>query len=220
MGNTLGALDLTANGGSGNWISDADPDNPNKPDKLDSMPGVTVSMWINVRGTISNTTTLASDVANVPVPAGQGGWSFGIGGPDPSNSNVFMEVWNSNSGAGQGSSFRINADRQWVMVAGSFDNATHQLKTYFGTPTSSVVASNVTGAAPDRILLPNDQPFMVAKMPFASPTVPAWIDDVRVYDHALTLSELEAARVAGVPEPCAGVLCAGMMLMTTRRVSR
>jgi hypothetical protein len=57
-------------------------------------------------------------------------------------------------------------------------------------------------------------------MPFASPTGPAWIDDVRVYDHALTLSELEAARVAGVPEPCAGVLCAGMMLMTTRRVSR
>ena len=178
------------------------------------MAGLTVTMWINLRGTISNTTTLASDVANIPIPAGKGGWSFGIGGPDPSNANVFIDTWDSTSGTGVSSLQNFNADHQWVMVAGTLDGS-HVMQTYFGTPTTPVILASVPAVG--KGLLPNDSPFMLGGAPFTLPTVPAWIDDVRVYDHALSLSELDSVRVAALPEPAVAMLLFAPLLIRGRK---
>ena len=197
-GASAGALDLTANGGVGTWVS------PGDINKIDSLTSMTVLMWVNLRGTPSNTTSLASDVSALPPPAGQGGWYFAIGGP-PANCGIAMEIWDSTHGSGQSSVYPLNADHRWVMVAATFDGTTTAMTLYAGTRNSSMASQggpSVVGPG----LLPNTAPFIVGDM---NATLPAWIDDVRIYDRALSLGELEAVRAATAPEPAGGLLIAG-----------
>jgi hypothetical protein len=200
MGGSLGALDLSANDGLGNWMTAGDAD------KLDAMSGVTISMWVNLRGNTTNTAMLASDATPF-----QSGWSFEIGGATPSASHFSIEIWMPGSGTGHSSTTAIDADHKWVMLAGTFDNSSHVIQVYAGSPTSAMMARGSLSAAPGCTLGANAAEFQVGNQVF-SPTenfkIPAWIDNVRVYNRALSLSELEAIRVSEVPEPSTAALCA------------
>lgn len=199
VGGSLGALDLSPNDGAGNWLTAGDAD------KLDAMSGVTISMWVNLRGTTSNTAILASDATPF-----QSGWAFEIGGTPASASYFSMKIWKPGSGTGKSSTVPIDADHKWVMLAGTFDNNSHLIQIYSGSLTSAM-ASRGSGSASGYTLQANTAEFQVGNEVFTPPAnfrIPAWIDNVRVYDRALGLSELEAIRVSEIPEPSAAALCA------------
>jgi hypothetical protein len=127
MGGSVGALDLSANGGLGNWVTAGDAA------KLDTMSGITICMWVNLRGNTTNAAILASD--GTPF---QSGWEFGIHGSTPSVSDFDMTIWRSSAGSGQISTTTIDADHKWVMLAGTFNNSSHLATLYAGSMTASM----------------------------------------------------------------------------------
>jgi hypothetical protein len=190
------ALDLTANNGKGNWIIAGDAD------KLDAMPSLTVLMWVNLRGTPSNTAILAADGSVYGGPGGAGGWDFIIGG-NPASAGFGIEIWAGTGGTGQSNTKPLDADHKWVMLAGTFNPSTHAMNIYGGS-ISSPMSVYGAGTAFGGSLLDNTGPFLVGNAitsPQANWVLPAWIDEVQIYNRALTLNELEAVRQSTAPEP-------------------
>ena len=95
-----------------------------------------------------------------------------------------------------------------MMLAGTFDNNSHVLTLYSGSSTS-LMERHGSGGLAGYALGGNTAEFLVGNVSSTPPVnyqIPAWIDNVRVYNRALSLSELEAIRVSEVPEPSTFVL--------------
>jgi VCBS repeat-containing protein len=197
---STGALDLSVPGS--NTV------NAGHVSKLDSATALTVTAWINVRST-SNLVgkELISD-ANVP-GSFTSGWDFTFasttGSATAGDTAVSFLVYNS-SGAGQGKqSPAFTASNRWVFVAATLD-ANRSLTLYEGD-TSSPVSQLGTPATLSYGLAPNAASLIVGGSGYA-PTSPSytpstWVDDVRIYNTALTAAQLDAVRQSNLP---AGVL--------------
>jgi hypothetical protein len=152
VGGSVGALDLSANGGLGNWMTAGDAD------KLDNMSGITISMWVNLRGATSNYAFLASDAILY-----QTGWTFRIYGSTPSASSFSMEIGKQGSLGGQMSITSLDADHKWIMLAGTFDNNSHLMTISSGSLTSSMVGRGGS-VVPGYTLGDNTAEFQVGKV--------------------------------------------------------
>lgn len=197
-GFSCGALDTTASGS--NYLTTGADVN-----KIDALPAMTVTFWLNLRANPQNYDCIMSDnpgLASAP-PAGTGGWDVHIegsgGSPTADNFKMSFMVCQSSGSVincnGSGSA-AINADHKWVFVAVTYDASRIQ-RYYVGSETVPAAQSGSTFIF-SFPLLDNSTEFRVASdtaAPSVDRTPPAYIDDVRIYNTALTLAQINAIRV-------------------------
>ncbi|UCD30360.1 MAG: LamG domain-containing protein, partial [Planctomycetota bacterium] len=195
------ALDLTPNGAINNYvITGADVN------KIDALTEMTVAMWVNLQANPDNEDSLVSKVPQgFPVPpVGVGGWALWIGevGGNPPTASNFSLNFGIYKSLGtywqiQGSySPAVNADHKWVFLAITYD-ATKRQRFYVGDENTVVSQIGLTQIY-TYDLLDNSSEFRVGSdgfYPGTDYTPPAWIDDVRIYDSALSAAELDQVRL-------------------------
>jgi uncharacterized membrane protein len=189
------SLDLTANGANHNYAytgSDVA--------KIDALSSMTITFWLNLRGDPAVNDCLAADMPSGYPAAGTGGWELRIASGTPTAANfkiAFMLLkangsWNTLETV---PSSAINADHQWVFLAMTF-NTSRQRIWYIGSETSSVASFGAIGAH-NFGLTDNASELRIGSAtsePTVDRTPPAWIDDFRIYDTVLTVSQLDAVR--------------------------
>jgi large repetitive protein len=198
-GASRGALDLTGGGATTNYVGPgADAD------KIDAMPALTVTMWINLRANPNDDDVLISDDPAFPSGANTGGWNLRIhdalGRPNTAASltlfSQFDEQTTSSSGQGQGITWpSLNADKRWVFVAMTY-SANHVVSTYSGDEQAAVALLSFANF--NIPLLDNATALRIGGStidPTNDHTPPAWIDDVRIYNQALSSTDLDGVRL-------------------------
>jgi hypothetical protein len=205
------AIDLSLTAGS-NYVSGGDAN------KLDGLSALTLSTWINIRGSASDNDRLMSKMGSSPYP----GFDWRITG---SSGNRLQFSTNTASGA-ESVSFDFRAvenQERWLFLAVTFDSSTGEVTTYFGdeATTASQLGDTVmhTNGAP----LATGGAFRVGSTNASSSdrTPPFWFDDVRVYDGALSLAEIQAVQqeaLTTIPTPAA--LPAGLLLIGAMSLRR
>jgi len=187
-------------------------------DKLDGMSQITLTTWLNVSAYTSGNHRLASKQN-----AGTfGGFNFSMNatpndGPvGPDNFRVGMFIGN-NVSAGAAdfgaafSSADVDAASKWVLLAVTYDNsaAAGNTKFYIGGVNTPMAQLGADQTLPQLIIDGGPALFGIGytdAAPTANTSVIGFQDDVRVYRTALSLAELEAVRLAIVPEPSAMIL--------------
>jgi uncharacterized membrane protein len=195
------SLDLTGTG-SGYVTTGGDVD------KIDALPAMTATCWINMRSAPAKQDCLLSDKPSGTPPSGQGGWELRItssGTPTADNFQLefsVMESYGTYTNSQGAASPSINAASQWVFVAITY-SSDRKLGFYTGTEYSAPtqIASTGSFAIP---LLQNNTEFRVgsaASEPATDRTPPAWIDDVRIYNQVLSLADLNQVRMSNLFSP-------------------
>lgn len=195
---SCGSLDLTADDANHNYAAST-----SDVQKIDALGAMTVCFWINLQGNPSEDDCIVSDApAGIPA-AGQGGWEVRVSGdetaPTASHFHLSFQVLQANDGwtsIQSQLSPELNASDRWVFVAATYSAALEQ-RYYTGTETAAVsqIGVNAQYSYP---LAENDAEFRVGSAssePLVDRTPPAWIDDVRVYDRALSAAELDEVRL-------------------------
>lgn len=198
-GFSLGGLNLT---------STTSPDHVSggTPTKLDALTQFTLTGWINLQGAPANgNRIMAKQLTTSPTFEG---FSFAFSNPTSgtiSASNFQLNLaLGSSSFAFNTSGANMSADNQWTFVAVSYDgtqNANNVLF-YNGTELDTVGQFGVAGTAAVGTLGANANEFRVGSSSAgAGGSPPMLMDDVRVYNGVLSLSQLDAVRLEAVPEP-------------------
>jgi hypothetical protein len=201
VGNSLGALDLT--GGSQNFVS------AEHVAKLSGFQDLTVCAWVNMR----DSTTSGSIIASIG-DFTRGGWTLSLSAFDPAHSVAGFEAYDGNhSGIGMHANSPINADKRWVFVAGVFNWSTRTITVFQGGMDQPMYMATGMLFAEFPLVTPGDATFTVGPGS-------AWIDEVRVYDRALTISPLESIRRATIPEPCTNLVAPLLGACFYRRAKR
>ena len=197
-GFSCASLDTTASG-SNYLTTGADVS------KIDALPAMTVTFWLNLRANPQANDCIVSDVPGLAAspPSGTGGWNIhieGVSGAPTAGSfklafMVCKSFGSSMSCNGSGSA-AIDADHKWVFVAVTYDASLLQ-RYYVGNETAAAAQSGSTFAF-SYPLLDNSTAFRVGSDtsdPSVDHTPPAYIDDLRIYNTALTLAQINAVRV-------------------------
>jgi hypothetical protein len=216
------ALDLTANGAVDNYVTTG-----TDVDKLDGLSELTATMWVNLQGDPSRGDRLLSDQPAFPPlpPAGEGGWNwrFDDVSDDPLSADSFRmnfewyrSFGNTAQGSGYTSQTTLNGAGRWVFLAATFNGNFGDM--FAGDETSSPIFIGGVGGASFG-LQDNSVEFLVGEsLASGDQTPPAWIDDVRIYDEILTIGQLDAIRMANLPEPNSlGLLALGSIITLERR---
>lgn len=192
------SLDLTA-AGSNYVTTGADMD------KLDAMPELTATFWINMRAAPASADCILSDAPAGTPPSGQGGWDISIpygGSPTADNFQLAFSVSRSTgsvvSRTGQGYTIS-GAGSNWLFVAFTYD-AAQSCRCYIGSEAAIPARIGYIGIL-SRVLPQNSAEFRVGSYtadPNADHTPPAWIDDVRVYNVALSAADLNLVRLSNL----------------------
>lgn len=209
------ALNLTVNGANHNYATTgADVT------KLDALSAMTVTLWVNLQGNPASDDCLASDMAPWGAPAGQGGWELRIMehegvAPTASNFRVAFGVGQTTGGYAyveSQNSEPLNAANRWVFVAVTYDYEPfyqgYIVSYYTGTDAGAVAKLGIYDYLYEFSLLENAAEFRLGSAssePNTDRTPPAWIDDVRVYNRALSLAELEQVRLENVVNSQLGI---------------
>ena len=174
------ALDVSSSATTNNYVY------ATAPAKLNVvLTNLTLTTWINLQGNPSVNDRLMGNVT------ASSGFDFYF---NNTNSSAAQFGFRRNgTGGGTPSVAGVDVTNTWVFVAVVYDGAT--VSFYTGTPTGPVgqlgtnliLAGNITASSAD---------FRVGSTPAtaADRTPPAWFDDVRVYDTALSQSQLESIR--------------------------
>lgn len=201
-GFSCAALDLTANGANHNYAGTGVD-----VEKLDALPALTVTLWVKLQGTPLDQDCLVGDMAPWNAPAGQGGWELRIGAPTASSFKVDFQVLETYGGYAsyQGlNSAAISSPSQWTFIAVTYAWDSYYegyLRLFYVGRESASVAPLGAGLIYTFPLRNNTAEFRVGSAssePTTDYTPPAWIDDVRVYDRALSEMELEWVRQENV----------------------
>lgn len=209
-GASLGALDAV----DGNVIGgDAD--------KLDGLSTATFTAWINLQGAPANGNRVFTKQNGAS--ATFDGFSFALSTPNAGTIGAGNFAMNLAAG---GTSFgfnRSNADLdaadKWIFVAATFNNGAVEFYSGDESAAAAALGSTVLSGTNPAALAANANDFRVATSSTSNVSAPILIDDVRVYDEALSLAGLEAVRLANVPEPTstAALALAGAGLLAHRR---
>jgi VCBS repeat-containing protein len=211
-GATAGALDLTAGTNANSYVTAGDTD------KVDNLTAMTVTLWINLRGTPQDGDRLVSDRPpwSPTPPAGTKGWDWhvsrSINGSLPT-ANTFslqFEMYAS-QGTSSGAQGQIvdgfSANQRWTFLVLSV-GADGTVKVYQGNEATAVTQYG-SAIFSYRIGGPNTADLRIggtAFEPTTDHTPPAWFDDVRIYDHPLSVADIESVRLDGLRRLPAGVL--------------
>jgi hypothetical protein len=205
--------------------------------ELDNLGALTVSFWVNMRGTPNRYDLLADSGGRY----GTGGFYIQIGDsssttPSASAFDLLFAVIGAGnfipSALGK-SPVTYNADHQWAFIAMTYAGNTMQFFKGGELPASSIVqlGGNVTNVAYQGVPAhtgsdPIDG-LVIGDGGIDGSSPPAWMDDFRVYAGTLSAMELEAVRqeniLAGnatsVPEPASlfGLAAGIVMVRRSRR---
>jgi hypothetical protein len=178
--------------------------------KLDALPAVTVTAWINLQANPATTTVVERIVSDGGVASG--GFDLSVMGTATALSLITFER-GSTGGTSVASASTINASDRWVFVALTYDGSltTGNVNYYVGSPTAAAAPLGgplTRNAGP---LTANTLAFEVAGTGESSGdrTPRAFIDDVRVYNGVADLAFLEGVRSENVPEPGSAAALAG-----------
>lgn len=205
---TCAALDLTANDANDNYVATI-----GDVDKIDALPAITLTFWLNFQDHPAYLDCLFSDIGYHP-PEGDGGWEVKIVGPGSSTTpraddfSLRFNVWKSYGFyyESQGASSRwIDADHQWVFIAITYGSG--EVRFWLGDEQTVVSQLGLTTIGFSTPLLQNTSDFRIGSDTFTSDyerTPPAWIDDVRIYGEVLALAELDQIRGENIERPTLG----------------
>jgi len=203
-GASRGALDLTLEDFNSTFATAGDVN------KVDGLPALTVSVWVNLRAAALDNDVLLSDIPTTSDPGGTGGWDLTFtsfaGGIFP----VFQVHEQDSPGSARAVGkilVGVDAQAAWTFLAFTY-TPSQVLTTYNGSETAPV-AQNGGATLAGIPLRGNNAPLSIGRSSrqtsnFDS-TPPAWIDDVRIYDRALSAAELEVVRQQALT-PGGGVL--------------
>lgn len=191
-GFSLGALDMT-NDANNDYVSAADPA------KLDGLTALTLTTWINLQANPATNDRLLSKLNTTGTGAAGFDWSFTEA--SAANFKLRFGIGDGSSYLAMNSSVTVNADHQWVFLAAVWDGTT--LRYYRGDESSAPTQLGTDLALVKSTTGDNSVDFRVGSVAATTGdrTPPAWMDDVRVYNTALSVAELEAVRLEAVPEP-------------------
>jgi hypothetical protein len=174
------ALDVSSGATTNNYLFATAPTKLNV-----SLTNLTLTTWINLQSNPSANDRLMGNIT------ASSGFDFYFNNPSASAAQFGFRK-NSTSG-GTASATGVDAANKWVFVAVVYDGS--NVSFYTGTPSSSVgqlgansvLTGNITASIAD---------FRVGSTPATSSdrTPPAWFDDVRVHNTALSLAQLESIR--------------------------
>jgi hypothetical protein len=193
---SAGALDLSTPG--------SDTVNAGHVSKLDPLTAMTVTAWINLRSSSSNSgKELISDVDTPGTLTS--GWDLRLTTPFESHplgtTAVTFNVFNS-SGGGQGkASTSFTPNDRWLFIAVTFD--TNRVATLYEGDTATAVAQLGQSGSFAYGLAPNVSSLIIggagSSPTAAANTPPAWLDDVRIFGSALTPAQVDAVRQDNLP---------------------
>ena len=179
------ALDVSSSATTNNYVFATAPTKLNV-----AMTNLTLTAWVNLQGNPAATDRLLGNVTTTS------GFDFAFNNTSASGAQFTFRK--NGTGGGTASATGVNLTNKWVLVAVVYDGS--NLSYYTGTVASAVAqfgtSSSLTGS-----VNASTADFRVGSTPASSAdrTPPAWFDDVRVYDTALTQPQLESVRQQGVP---------------------
>ena len=160
-----------------------------------ALTNLTLTTWINVQGFITNGDRIMGNVNNTA--SATSGFDFAF------NSTVtpaaaILTFRKNGTGGGSPANATVNVSDRWVFVAMVYNGVN---VSYFTGTVASAVAQLGTSVALSGSINTSTNNFQVGATPAstADRTPPAWFDDVRVYDDALSSAQLETIRQAVLP---------------------
>jgi hypothetical protein len=191
----------------------ASPDTGTVPAKLNGLTSFTITTWVNFASIPSTNDRLVSNWTT------SGGFDFRIGTAGASDFQLYLTVDSENSVG----SINFSTLNSWVFLAVTYDGTTgtNNVKFYNASQSTAVGQFGLTLSNTAGTLGASGADTQVGGSPATtndrSPN--ATFDDVRIYDEVLSLSQLEAIRMATVPEPSALLLSgfAGLCGLLRRR---
>ena len=184
------ALDVTPGGSFSNYVYAVTGTN-----KLNVvLTNLTLTTWINLQGMITNGDRI---MGNINGTAPGSGFDFAFNSTVAPTAAILTFRKNS-TGGGSPATATVNLTNKWVFLAVVYNGA--NVSYYTGTVASAVAQLGTSVVLTGNINASTNN-FQVGATPAtaADRTPPAWFDDVRVYDTALTSAQLEAIRQTVLP---------------------
>ena len=174
------ALDVSSNATTNNYVYATAPAKLNV-----TLTNVTLTTWINLQGNPSANDRLMGNVT------ASSGFDFYF---NNTNANAAQFGFRKNgTGGGTASVTGVDVTNKWVFVAVVYDGVT--VSFYTGTPGNPVEQLGTNTALAGNIIASTSNFRIGSTSATASDrTPPAWFDDVRVHNTALSLSQLESIR--------------------------
>lgn len=207
-GFSCAALDLTPNGAVNNYVKTA-----GDVEKLDALTEMTITFWINLRAAPAAKDRLVSDMPPALGSGMQGGWEVAIQSEGTPAASAFkleyrlLQSFGDYANTYAVTSGTINADDRWTFVAITFD-ANRILRFYTGTTGTDLVQSGIDSRM-NFDLWNNTAELRIGSSssePAVDRTPPAWLDDMRIYNKALTRNEANYVRMENVSYPYVDLL--------------
>lgn len=193
----------------------ASTESPGTPLNLGSLSQFTVTLWLNTHSFRTSTSggfregrvLVVGDSAvtdrlqanSFAITQQPGAGSAGVVAAAATKFGVTFGTTTINSAVGA-----ANTAGQWTFVAVTYDGTTAG-QFYRGTDTTAVLSSALTMPAGASLNIGTSGNLYLMSNPLTFRSVKGWIDDVRIYDGALSPADVEQVRqdgLIGVPEPC------------------
>jgi hypothetical protein len=183
---------------------------------LNGLSQVTGVLWLNLTAAPSVSDRLISNSST------NNGFDLTVIGVSGGN---FTLALNTDNAVGTASSSISQNLNNWQFIAFTYDGTqtSNNLQFYLGTTSSSVAALGGAKTNNSGALGTSTNPFQVGNTALTDldRTPPALFDNVRIYDTVLDSTQLEAIRVATIPEPSTWASVAfGAAFLSLRRRNR
>lgn len=185
-------------------------------DKVDGLGSFTLTTWLNLQ---ADPTGSAKRLLAKQAGGSFSGFNWSIhnattasGSLDASDFRMAMFIGGDNAFAFGYSNATTGADDEWRFLAVTYDGASGDTKYYTGSPSDPVTQLGSTISIAAGAVTANSAVLGVGytdAAPSIDTSVPGFQDDVRIYDNALSLAELDAVRFSvAIPEPSSVLLLA------------
>lgn len=169
------------------------------PAKLNGLAQITLTAWLNLRDVPAGNDRILSKLS------ASAGFDFKL---FDATTNVLPSIHINTTATSAQPTNRVNAFNRWVFLAVTYDaGVTNGAARFYAGSTNEAVyllgaVDKPAGFGGPTILdTPNEFRVGSTAATTQDRTPPAWLDDVRVYDLALTAAELEQVRLLGLNQP-------------------
>ena len=165
-----------------------------------ALANLTLTTWINLQGNITNGDRIMGNINGTPTS----GFEFAFNSTVAPTAAILTFRKNGTAG-GFPATATVNLTNKWVFLSVVYNGAN---VTYYTGTVASAVAQLGTSVAVTGSINASTNNFQIGATPAstADRTPPAWFDDVRVYDTALTSGQLETIRQTVLPSGVAPIV--------------